>query len=88
MPNDTRQTLTAKKDEAPGAVQAATANVTDLGSISSGGGLIQTFSGYASIEWILTTGGGVADGPARIREPDACRSPRPGRCGAGGVSRI
>lgn len=37
--------VTARKDGAPAAVQAAIANVVGLGSASCGGGLIQTTSG-------------------------------------------
>ena len=37
--------VTARKDDAPAAVQAAIANVVGLGSASGGGGLIQTTSG-------------------------------------------
>ena len=37
--------VTARKDDAPAAVQAAMANVAGLGSSSGGGGLIQTTSG-------------------------------------------
>jgi hypothetical protein len=37
--------VAAKKDDAPAAVQAAMANVTDTDSFSGGGGLIQTTSG-------------------------------------------
>ena len=38
-------TVTASKDDAPAAVQAAIHNVAGLGSGSIGGGLIQTTSG-------------------------------------------
>ena len=38
-------TVTARKDDAPAAVQAAIVNVAGLGSCSVGGGLIQTTSG-------------------------------------------
>jgi hypothetical protein len=37
--------VTARKDDAPAAVQAAMANVAGLGACSGGGGLIQTTSG-------------------------------------------
>jgi hypothetical protein len=37
--------VTARKNDAPAAVQAATVNVAVLGLISGGGGLIQTTSG-------------------------------------------
>ena len=37
--------VTARKDDAPAADQAATANVADMASFSGGGGLIQTISG-------------------------------------------
>jgi hypothetical protein len=37
--------VTARKDDAPAAVQAAIVNVAVLDSISAGGGLIQTTSG-------------------------------------------
>lgn len=37
--------VTARKDDAPAAVQAAMANVAGLGASSVGGGLIQTTSG-------------------------------------------
>lgn len=37
--------ITARKDDAPAAVQAAIANVAGFGSCSGGGGLIQTTSG-------------------------------------------
>jgi len=37
--------VTASKDDAAAAVQAATVNVAGLGSSSVGGGLIQTTSG-------------------------------------------
>jgi hypothetical protein len=37
--------VTARKDDAPAAVQAANVNVAGLDSISGGGGLIQTTSG-------------------------------------------
>ena len=39
------EALTARKDDAPAAVQAAIVNVAGLGSCSVGGGLIQTTSG-------------------------------------------
>ena len=38
-------TVTARKDDAPAAVQAAMANVAGMVSMSGGGGLIQTTSG-------------------------------------------
>ena len=38
-------TVTARKDDAPAAVQAAIVTVAGLGSCSVGGGLIQTTSG-------------------------------------------
>jgi hypothetical protein len=38
-------TVTARKDDAPAAVQAAIVNVAGLNSSSAGGGLIQTTSG-------------------------------------------
>ncbi len=38
--------VTARKDGAPVAVQAAIVNVAGLDSISGGGGLIQTTSGW------------------------------------------
>jgi hypothetical protein len=38
--------VTAKKDDAPAAVHGAMFNVADLDSISGGGGLIQTTSGW------------------------------------------
>ena len=44
-PTSQHQPVTARKDDAPAAVQAAMANVIDLDSISGGGGLIQTTSG-------------------------------------------
>jgi hypothetical protein len=37
--------VTARKDDAPAADQAATTNVAGLASFSGGGGLIQTTSG-------------------------------------------
>jgi hypothetical protein len=37
--------VTARKDDAPAAVQATILNVAELSSISGGGGLIQTISG-------------------------------------------
>jgi len=37
--------VTARKDDAPAAVQAAIVNVAGLNSSSAGGGLIQTTSG-------------------------------------------
>jgi hypothetical protein len=37
--------VTARKDDAPAAVQAAIVNVAGVGSISVDGGLIQTTSG-------------------------------------------
>jgi len=37
--------VTARKDDAPAAVQAANVNVAGLVSISAGGGLIETTSG-------------------------------------------
>jgi len=37
--------VTARKVDAPAAVQVAMANVAELSSISGGGGLIQTTSG-------------------------------------------
>jgi hypothetical protein len=40
------RTVTARKDVVPAAVQAAIVNVADLDSISGGGGLIQTTSGW------------------------------------------
>jgi len=40
-----RAAVTARKDDAPAAVQAAIVNVAGLGSCSVGGGLIQTTSG-------------------------------------------
>ena len=39
------EAVTASKDDAPAAVQAAIHNVAGLGSSSIGGGLIQTTSG-------------------------------------------
>jgi hypothetical protein len=39
------RSVTARKDDAPAAVQAANVNVAGLDSISAGGGLIQTTSG-------------------------------------------
>jgi hypothetical protein len=39
------EAVTARKNDAPAAVQAATVNVAVLGLISGGGGLIQTTSG-------------------------------------------
>jgi hypothetical protein len=39
------EAVTASKDDAPAAVQAAMANVAGSSSISAGGGLIQTTSG-------------------------------------------
>jgi len=38
--------VTARKDDVSAAVQAATVNVAGKGSISGGGGLIQTTSGW------------------------------------------
>jgi len=38
--------VTARKNDAPAAVQAATVNITDMGSISGGGGLIKNTSGW------------------------------------------
>jgi len=38
--------VTAKKDDAPAAVQAAIVNVAGLNLSSAGGGLIQTTSGW------------------------------------------
>ena len=38
-------TVTARKDDAPAAIQAANVNVAVVGSISDDGGLIQTTSG-------------------------------------------
>jgi hypothetical protein len=38
-------TVTARKDDAPAADQAAITNLVDLASFSGGGGLIQTTSG-------------------------------------------
>ena len=37
--------VTARKDDAPAAIQAANVNVAGVGSISADGGLIQTTSG-------------------------------------------
>jgi transposase-like protein len=38
-------TVTARKDDAPAAIQAAIVNVAELSSVSGGGGLIHTTSG-------------------------------------------
>jgi hypothetical protein len=38
-------TVTARKDDAPAAIQAAIGNVAELSSVSGGGGLIHTTSG-------------------------------------------
>jgi len=38
-------TVTARKDDAPAAYQAAITNLAGLASLSGGGGLIQTTSG-------------------------------------------
>ena len=45
LPDGPPTTVTASKDDAPAAVQAAIHNVAGLGSSSIGGGLIQTTSG-------------------------------------------
>ena len=39
------RTVTARKDDASAAIQAAIVNVAELSSVSGGGGLIQTSSG-------------------------------------------
>jgi len=55
--------VTARKDKAPVAVQAPTINGAGMGSISGGGGLIQTTSGWYHHLVDLSIRVGVQDGP-------------------------
>jgi hypothetical protein len=79
---------TARKDDAPAAVQAAIVNVAELSAVSGAGGLIQTTSGDTSNALIVTTVAGVVGVPVRRRQCGDGRSPQHLRCDADGASRI
>lgn len=80
--------VTARKDDAPPVVQAAMANVAELGSSSVGVIDPDHFWFYASSVWIVTSGVAFSGVPACRRQPGDGSSPQHLRCGAGGSSRI